>query len=158
MKQEHPMHVIQKHCQPLEMLAYLLAALQSNHMMQGAVGGFAHGAQNKASVFAEIQGLMGLMTKSEAPTSMLATIEMIVQVNHMLDSANSQNLKAPQEHRDGLARKAHAEKTLLQILRELLNKAETQGLESALLIEAMHKKHPPTNEPEKENDPDPPTA
>jgi hypothetical protein len=140
MAQEYPFHVIQRHCQnagvqPIEMLALLLEGLQQRHQMEAGITGFATGAENHARVTREIQGLMGLLRKDLEPTSLLATMELSVQVQYLLDSTNSKNANAPAEQREALARRAKAEAALQLVIRDLINQAEAQGLQLRMKLE-----------------------
>jgi hypothetical protein len=147
---EHPFLVIQKHCQqkgvePIEMLAYFLESLQHSHMMYGSTAGFAKDANNRSNVFNEIAGLMNMVGRKTAdgtPASLLATLDIPLQVQHWMDSQNAKNQRdnhgQPQQS-ERLERKAKAVETLRLIIKDLVNQAETHGLENRMKIEAMAK-------------------
>src|SRR5437868_5500150 len=101
--------------EPIEMLGCLLEALTHSALMH-SVGGFlqSKGAQNRASVMQEVMGVMQLAGRKEPPTSLLATLELMLQVQQWLDSQNAGGARKRNSLQEAsvLERRAKAEETL----------------------------------------------
>jgi hypothetical protein len=146
---EHALFVIERHCQknqiqPIELLGYLLEILQHNHVMQGTAGGFAQDANNRANAFNEVLGICNLLGKpDQVPASLLATLDLPLRAQELLDTANADNCRKKNANSKEVAALEHRAlviKTFRLIIRDLTNQADTQGLDHRMKLEDIAKK------------------
>lgn len=136
---KHPCLTIQRLCEqenihPIELLGVLLDTLQGRHLMQAGFN--FQDPTNQGNVFGEIASMLNWFNPPiEPPPSLLATLEVVVRVQHDMDAHNAENAKKHGRESEGLSRKAKAGRVLRAALQESMNEAERQGIEYRINIE-----------------------
>ena len=114
-------------------LYFLLKGLLLHHATHASGINAPEGQQPRPNVSDEIAGMMNLAGQTEAPVSILATLDMIAKLNYQLDAHNVKAMANPTPAAESTVRAGEA---LILILRELMNDTERRGIEFGLRLDA----------------------